>query len=90
MKVWTEVKINKKWIHVDPCEASIDEPLLYNDWGKNQTYIFAYTEKTVEDVTEKYTKNFTASLERRRNDGVNESYINEMLKKIEVELSLNF
>ena len=31
------------WIHVDPCEAAIDEPYIYQSWGKNQTYIFSYS-----------------------------------------------
>ena len=31
------------WVHVDPCEAAIDEPYIYQSWGKNQTYIFSYS-----------------------------------------------
>ena len=31
-----------RWVHADPCEAAIDEPLLYQAWGKNQTFIFAF------------------------------------------------
>ena len=51
--VWIEVlyskdtageTINRRWIHADPCEAAVDEPLLYQSWGKNQTYILAFSD----------------------------------------------
>jgi hypothetical protein len=31
-----------QWVHLDPCEAAVDNPLLYEEWGKHQTYIVAY------------------------------------------------
>ncbi len=31
-----------RWIHLDPCEAACDEPLLYQQWGKKQTLIMAF------------------------------------------------
>lgn len=31
-----------RWVHLDPCEAAVDAPLLYESWGKNQTYIVAF------------------------------------------------
>jgi hypothetical protein len=34
--------VNGRWVHLDPCEAAVDNPLLYESWGKNQTYIVAY------------------------------------------------
>lgn len=40
--VWAEVRIGGRWTHVDSCEASIDEPLLYNSWGKKQTHIYSF------------------------------------------------
>jgi len=49
--VWAEVWLgdsptennNKgRWVHLDPCEAAVDNPLLYESWGKNQTYIVAF------------------------------------------------
>lgn len=51
--VWVEVWMGGKsrtesetdggrWVHLDPCEAAVDNNLLYESWGKNQTYIVAY------------------------------------------------
>jgi hypothetical protein len=53
--VWAEVLIDDnnerakdsttsdsaRWVHLDPCESAVDEPLLYQGWGKKQTYIIA-------------------------------------------------
>eukprot|EP01041_Mallomonas_annulata_P011195 gene11195-23385_t len=54
-----------KWIHLDPCEAAVDEPLIYQSWGKNQTYILAFTDDHVEDVTIRYTTDFISAEKRR-------------------------
>ena len=40
--VWAEIYLNDRWIHLDPCEAAVDEPLLYEGWGKKQTYIVGF------------------------------------------------
>jgi len=40
--VWAEVRIGGRWVHLDPCEAAVDRPLLYQEWGKRQTYILAF------------------------------------------------
>jgi Transglutaminase-like superfamily len=40
--VWAEVFLDGQWVHLDPCEAAVDEPLLYQQWGKRQVYIVAF------------------------------------------------
>jgi len=66
--LWAEVRIDGQWVHLDPCEAAVDEPLLYQSWGKNQTYIFAFTSTRVVDVTGDYTSNLAAAKQRREVD----------------------
>eukprot|EP00607_Mallomonas_marina_P008162 CAMPEP_0182423452 /NCGR_PEP_ID=MMETSP1167-20130531/9468_1 /TAXON_ID=2988 /ORGANISM="Mallomonas Sp, Strain CCMP3275" /LENGTH=348 /DNA_ID=CAMNT_0024602459 /DNA_START=437 /DNA_END=1483 /DNA_ORIENTATION=+ len=53
------------WVHLDPCEAAVDEPLIYQSWGKNQTYLIAFTDDDVIDVTDRYTSDFEAAKQRR-------------------------
>jgi len=74
------------WVHIDPCEASVDEPLLYQSWGKNQTFIFAYSHDNIVDVTFQYTSNATAVFERRQQEGVNQSYFDSALNTARVLL----
>jgi len=55
--VWTEVwdKKQKRWIHVDPSEKRIDDPLMYErDWKKNLKEIYAFQNGNVENVTKRY------------------------------------
>ena len=47
--VWAEVLVHDdiatnnipRWVHIDPCEAAVDNNLLYQEWGKKQTYVIA-------------------------------------------------
>jgi transglutaminase-like putative cysteine protease len=55
--VWTEVWDNEteRWIHVDPSEKKIDDPLMYErDWKKKLKEIYAFENGNVEDVTKRY------------------------------------
>ena len=63
--LWIEVLVRGRWVHLDPCEAAVDEPLLYESWGKNQTYIMALTRESIDDVTLTYTTKHAAAMERR-------------------------
>lgn len=70
-----------RWVHVDPCEASVDENLLYQGWGKNATFIFAIgKDGPVVDVTAKYTSVSPEEVERRREmEGVNTSVVDAVV-----------
>lgn len=84
--VWCEVSLyqdgqgeggNMRWVHVDPCEASIDENLLYEGWGKNATFIFAIgKDGPVDDRTMVYTSVAPEEVDRRRErEGVNSTIV---------------
>lgn len=56
----------QRWIHMDPCEASYDKPLLYEQgWGKNLSYVIAVGRTGVADVTQRYTRKYDEVLRRR-------------------------
>lgn len=62
--VWTEVwnDKEKRWIHIDPSEKRIDDPLMYErDWKKNLKEIYAFEKGNVENVTERYKMAKTAN-----------------------------
>lgn len=55
--VWTEVwdRAKNRWMHVDPSEKRIDDPLMYErDWKKNLNEIYAFENGKVEEVTKNY------------------------------------
>ena len=55
--VWTEVWNNKqkRWVHVDPSQKKIDDPLMYErDWKKNLKEIYAFENDNIENVTKRY------------------------------------
>ena len=42
----------QRWVHIDPCEAAVDNNHLYQSWGKKQTYVMAlYAPKTATATT---------------------------------------
>lgn len=53
--VWVEILIDGKWIHVDPTEGRIDQPMMYAlDWKKDVNMVFALIGNGVIDVTKTY------------------------------------
>jgi transglutaminase-like putative cysteine protease len=55
--VWTEVwnSQQKRWVHVDPSEKRIDDPMMYErDWKKDLKEIYALENGQVENVTANY------------------------------------
>jgi len=61
--VWTEVKLQGEWIHVDPYERKINEPYMYQrDWHKELRLVYAFEDGRFEDVTLKYKMEKTLSI----------------------------
>ncbi|KAL5731278.1 peptide-N(4)-(N-acetyl-beta-glucosaminyl)asparagine amidase [Ranunculus cassubicifolius] len=66
--VWTECFSHHlgRWMHLDPCEAIYDNPLLYEKgWNKKLSYAIAFAKDGVHDVTKRYTRNWSEVLTRR-------------------------
>lgn len=85
--VWNEVwsEAQQRWIHVDPCEAIVDAPLLYElGWSKNLEYCIAFGQHEALDVTRRYTTDFEAAKVRR--DSCDESWLEQYLDQITGDL----
>eukprot|EP00929_Paragymnodinium_shiwhaense_P070511 TRINITY_DN35702_c0_g1_i1.p1 TRINITY_DN35702_c0_g1~~TRINITY_DN35702_c0_g1_i1.p1 ORF type:complete len:424 (-),score=79.28 TRINITY_DN35702_c0_g1_i1:355-1626(-) len=51
--VWAEANIGDRWIHIDPCEAAVDNPLMYaKDWGRAPLHVLAYGREPWQDAAE--------------------------------------
>ncbi|EFJ50495.1 hypothetical protein VOLCADRAFT_103955 [Volvox carteri f. nagariensis] len=67
--VWTEYYSHRmrRWIHMDSCEASYDQPLLYEaGWGKAVSYVVAAGVWGLTDVTRRYTAQWRPEVLPRR------------------------
>ncbi|KZO96742.1 hypothetical protein CALVIDRAFT_527409 [Calocera viscosa TUFC12733] len=67
--IWNEYfsPSEKRWIHIDSCEAARDQPTLYEKgWGKKMSYILAFSVEGPRDVSQAYTLDWPA-METRRN-----------------------
>lgn len=77
--VWIEVFLNNTWVHADPSEGILDQPLMYEQgWGKHLTMIFAFTPTSIEHVTHRYTEDYDATISRR---GITEESMVAVLKE---------
>ncbi|XP_058738639.1 peptide-N(4)-(N-acetyl-beta-glucosaminyl)asparagine amidase [Vicia villosa] len=66
--VWTECfsQFLGRWMHLDPCEAIYDKPLLYEKgWNKKLDYVIAIAKDGTYDVTKRYTRKWHEVLSRR-------------------------
>ena len=78
--VWCECKLGGTWVHVDPCEASIGEPQIYEGWGKNGTLVVAFGEREAVDVTDLYYANQKRDVKaRRKSDGLTAAAVRDVL-----------
>jgi len=93
--VWNEYYSQslKRWIHVDSCETAWDTPLIYEQgWGRNMTFILAYSINGVYDVTRRYVKDWDLIEKRRNKSEVDRMYAtiiwqnNILRRNIETEI----
>jgi len=68
---WNEALIDEKWVHIDSTltyPISLNHPYYYEqNWGKRYEYVLAFSNGgIVEDVTQRYTRNFDAVKQRRK------------------------
>lgn len=84
-EVWSEPR--QCWIHVDPCEAVVDSPLLYEvGWNKRLEYCLAVGQFEVLDVTKRYSKNFEETQQKRKQ--CQEFWLDQCLENLTEELLL--
>ena len=81
--VWSEVysKSQKRWLHIDPCEAALDKPLIYeHGWGKKLSYVIAFSHEEIIDVTWRYSSKHQEVLSRRNE--CNEIWLVKLLSRM--------
>jgi hypothetical protein len=53
--VWNEVRVEGLWMHVDPTERRVNQPLMYTrEWNKDINLVYAIAKKGILEVTATY------------------------------------
>ncbi|WWC60252.1 uncharacterized protein I303_102818 [Kwoniella dejecticola CBS 10117] len=79
----------RHWVHVDPCEAATNKPLLYaRGWGKKQAFCLAFGRYGAEDVTRAYVDDWQECKNRRRARGWKEVELRRALYAHTVSIRL--
>ncbi|KAB8337015.1 hypothetical protein FH972_021319 [Carpinus fangiana] len=84
--VWAEVysEYRKRWVHVDPCEAQFDKPLMYTDgWHRKLGYCIAFSHDGCMDVTRRYCRNPVRQASKR--DKAPEAVLHYILDEIRAQ-----
>ena len=82
--VWNEVwsSVKERWLHVDPCENIVDEPLLYEvGWSKKLEYCIAFGQHEVLDVTRRYCIKYNEETVSRRTQ-CDERWLEQYLNRL--------
>lgn len=79
--VWLELLLDGNWLHVDPCEAALDQPGLYASWGKNGSLVVAFERTSASDVTPVYYSDARAVHAIRDDANLTQDKINLVLNQ---------
>jgi peptide-N4-(N-acetyl-beta-glucosaminyl)asparagine amidase len=77
-----------EWFHVDPCEAAVNEPYIYESWGKRPSFVFAISAASVTDVTKQYSRNHSQIYSIRAAENITEMHLQSLLHRAN-ELSVD-
>lgn len=91
--VWAEIRVDNRWVHMDPCEAALDHNLLYQEWGKKQTFVLGFCLPSgarsfkyplIEDITQRYTTDSKRDIANRRDEA--DSQVRKAIETAAVKL----
>lgn len=79
--VWTEVFLENRWYHCDPCENVLDKPLMYErGWKKKLSLIVAANSTQIVDVTRRYCHDDRVGMQERRSKMMWEKWLQDSIK----------